>query len=154
MEILKLNDSMKKNIDANSEAEMKRSKQLVLYAKTKAANIAEEDKITRNYVLIGKLYFEKYGIQSECEFAANCEQISSANATVATNNELLSEIESSGDLGENFTENTALIELISSMYANSTMGRTSAEGELENYAIEVDTAPVTAFFDSSTASED
>lgn len=73
------------------------SKRLAEIAKLKASNMAEEDTIKKAYVELGKLYYAEHGTTPDGAYAAACEKITAARATIETNNDRIAELKATAE---------------------------------------------------------
>lgn len=73
------------------------SKRLAEIAKLKASNMAEEDTIRKAYVELGKLYYAEHGTTPDGAYAAACEKITAARATIETNNDRIAELKATAE---------------------------------------------------------
>lgn len=90
-------DNLKEKVTDLAQAGMAKSKQLAEIAKLKAANMAEQDTIKKAYVEIGKLYYAEKGSTPEGGYAAACEKITAAKASIAANNAKIEELKDGDD---------------------------------------------------------
>lgn len=79
-------DDLKGKVADLAQAGMAKSKQLAEIAKLKAANMSEQETIRKAYLEIGKLYYAEKGATPEGGYAAACEKITAARASIAANN--------------------------------------------------------------------
>lgn len=68
------------------------SKRLAEIAKLTASSLAEEGGIKKCYVELGKLYYAEHGATPEAGYAAACEKISAAKATIEANNNRIAQL--------------------------------------------------------------
>ena len=61
-------------------------------AKLSASNLAEEGGIKKAYVELGKLYYAEHGATPDAGYAAACEKIAAAKATIEANNERIAQL--------------------------------------------------------------
>ena len=61
-------------------------------AKLSASNLAEEGGIKKAYVELGKLYYAEHGATPDAGYAAACEKIAAAKATIEANNERIARL--------------------------------------------------------------
>ena len=73
------------------------SKRLVEIAKLKSANLSEENAIKKAYLEIGKLYYEQMAAAPGEDFAAACEKITAAKASIEANNDRIAELKTKDD---------------------------------------------------------
>lgn len=73
------------------------SKRLAEIAKLKSSNMAEEDTIKKAYVELGKLYYAEHGTTPDGAYAAACEKITAARATIETNNDRIAELKATAE---------------------------------------------------------
>ena len=73
------------------------SKRLAEIAKLKSANLAEENAIKKAYLEIGKLYYEQMAAAPGEDFAAACEKITAAKASIEANNDRIAELKTKDD---------------------------------------------------------
>ena len=69
-----------------------KSMQLAEIAKLKTANMGEEDTIKKAYIELGKLYYAENGAVAGGAYAAACERITAAKATIETNNDRITQL--------------------------------------------------------------
>ena len=73
------------------------SKRLAEIAKLKSANLSEENAIKKAYLEIGKLYYEQMAAAPGEDFAAACEKITAAKASIEANNDRIAELKTKDD---------------------------------------------------------
>ena len=61
-------------------------------AKLSASNLAEEGGIKKAYVELGKLYYAEHGATPDAGYAAACEKIAAAKATIEANNDRIAQL--------------------------------------------------------------
>ena len=75
-----------------AEAGVATSKRVAEIAKLSASNLAEEGGIKKAYVELGKLYYAEHGATPDAGYAAACEKIAAAKATIEANNERIAQL--------------------------------------------------------------
>ena len=85
-----------KAVDAAQMAAAK-SKELAAIVKAKVNIAAEQDKIKRAQVELGKLYYAEHGTTPDGAYAAACEKITAARAAIETNNDRIAELKATAE---------------------------------------------------------
>lgn len=97
----KVNDlNLKGKITDIANSGVAQSKKIAEIAKLKTSNIAEDDIVRRTSTELGRLYYAQMATEAEGEFAALCEKITAAKATIEANNARLSEMKNSNDASD------------------------------------------------------
>ena len=74
-----------------------KAKELAAVAKANIAIYAEEDKVKKAEIELGKLYYAEKGAAPDGAYAAACEKITAAKAAIEVNNERIAELKESED---------------------------------------------------------
>ncbi len=74
---------VEETVTAKSKKAMDKAKQMADIASLKSQIGTCEEVIKKNYVEIGRLYYEKYAQDVACDFAKQCTAITNAKAGVA-----------------------------------------------------------------------
>lgn len=96
-------NSLKEKATDLAQSGVNKSKQMAEVTKLKMSNMSEEDNIKKAYQEIGKLYFAEHGTTAEGAYAAACEKISVAKATIDANNERIASMKEVTDAPEKET---------------------------------------------------
>lgn len=81
-----------------------KAKELSEIGKLKVQNVSEQDEIRKAYVAMGKLYYEKYGMDPGPDFEDLCKQISDSMAKIEYNNQRIADMKAAGDLSDEDVE--------------------------------------------------
>lgn len=93
-------DNLKDKATELAQAGIAQSKRLAEIAKLKTSNMAEEDTIKKAYIELGKLYYAEKGLSPEGAYAAACEKITAAKASIEANNDRIAELKDAADDSE------------------------------------------------------
>ena len=85
-------DTFKEKATDLAQTGVATSKRLAEIAKLKVANMGEEDTIKRAYLELGKLYYAEHGATPDGAYAAACEKIAAAKATIEANNDRIAQL--------------------------------------------------------------
>lgn len=82
-----------------------KAKELSEIGKLKVQNVSEQDEIRKAYAAMGKLYYEKYGMDPGPDFEELCRKISDSMSKIEYNNQRIADMKAAGDLaGEEMEE--------------------------------------------------
>ncbi len=87
-----------------------KAKELSEIGKLKMQNVSEQDEIRKAYMAMGKLYYEKYGMDPGPDFEEQCKKISDSMAKIEYNNERIADMKAAGNLSEEDMEEAEIDE--------------------------------------------
>jgi hypothetical protein len=87
-----------------------KAKELSEIGKLKVQNISEQDEIRKAYMAMGKLYYEKYGMDPGPDFEEHCKKISDSMAKIEYNNERIADMKAAGNLSDEEVEEAEIDE--------------------------------------------
>ena len=90
-------DDLREKVTDLAQSGVAKSKQLAEIAKLKTSNMGEEDTIKKAYLELGRLYYAERGAAPEGAYAAACERVTAARATIESNKTRIDELKQPGD---------------------------------------------------------
>ena len=77
-----------------------KARELTEIGKLKVQNVSEQEEIRKAYMAMGKLYYEKYGMDPGPDFEPLCNRISDSMAKIDYNNERIADMKAAGGLSD------------------------------------------------------
>ena len=93
-------ESLKAKARELTNTGVSKAKELTEIGKLKVQNVSEQDEIRKAYMAMGKLYYEKYGMDPGPDFEEQCKKISDSMAKIEYNNERIADIKAAGNLSD------------------------------------------------------